>query len=102
MSDAVKINYTSEGWEPNFWYVTPLHGEVFEKEFIPTEWTIQMLDPEGKEGDMKLVEGGFSYFHAQSICNEHNEIIWNINRDFDPELRGVDFKNGGKYVEVCI
>ena len=95
----VKIDYgNTSKWRSHFWYVTPVHGEDFSKKDIPTEWAIQTLDLNGMEGDMVCLMQGFTYFEAKEICLQHNITIWNINRDFDPEIRGVEFKEGMEYV----
>lgn len=94
-----KIDYgNTDKWRPHFWYVTPFHGEEFSKKDVPTAWSVQTLDLEGMEGDMICLLQELTYFHAKEICFEHNKTIWNINRDFDPEIRNVDFEEGMEYV----
>lgn len=94
----VKINYNSDRWKPDFWYATPIHGQDFDKDDVPTHWAIQMLDPEGMEGDMKLAcFEAMTYFLAKEICDAHNKVIWSIDRDFDPAMRNKEFKVGDEY-----
>jgi len=85
MSEKVKIHYGTEGWVFGFWYPTPIHGEEFEDlECIhckkdpglipPTSWSIQTL--EACDGsDMKCLLGDFTYFQAEAICKDHNELV---------------------------
>lgn len=84
-----KINYhTDKDWKPNYWYVVPIHGGLFElpndgKTNIPTMWGIAMLDivsPNEDDRDMEIMANDMTYFNALEICVKHNGVMDDIKK----------------------
>lgn len=83
----IKVHYSSDGFEAFKWYPMPIHGEDFEGQgkskdvCLPTEWSIQMLEPGEADGDLGMaICQGLSYFNAKEICDEHNKVIDMVKR----------------------